>query len=34
VYPESIHGFHALPTGIGRMSLDQQVGFIRTHAAG
>ena len=34
VYPESIHGFHALPTAIGRRSIEQQVAFVRQHAAG
>src|SRR5690606_33192000 len=34
VYPESPHGFHAFPTGIGRTSIAQQVDFLRSHAAG
>ena len=34
VYPESPHGFHAFPTGIGRTSIAQQVDFLRGHAAG
>jgi acetyl esterase/lipase len=29
VYPESIHGFHAFPTGIAALALDAQVEFLQ-----
>lgn len=34
VYPAGIHGFHAFPTELGRRCLDQQLQFLRRHAAG
>jgi acetyl esterase len=33
VYPESIHGFVAFPTGIARMSLAEQGAFVADHVA-
>ncbi|OGP87004.1 MAG: hypothetical protein A2Y95_08075 [Deltaproteobacteria bacterium RBG_13_65_10] len=29
VYPESMHAFHAFPTGIARMAIETQVAFVR-----
>lgn len=29
VFPESIHGFHAFPTGIAQMAIEAQINFIR-----
>lgn len=34
VYPESIHGFHAFPTGIAQMAVAAQLAFVRRIAAG
>lgn len=34
VYPESIHGFVALPTGLARMSIAEQIEFVAGHAKG
>jgi hypothetical protein len=31
VYPESIHGFTALPTGMARLSITEQIEFISGH---
>lgn len=33
VYPESIHGFTGLPTGLGRLSIDEQIAFVARHAS-
>jgi acetyl esterase len=29
VFPESIHGFHAFPTGIAQMAIEAQINFVR-----
>ena len=29
VYPESVHGFHAFPTGIASMAIEAQLGFVK-----
>lgn len=29
VYPESMHGFHAFPTGIAKMAIEAQVEFVK-----
>jgi acetyl esterase/lipase len=29
VYPESVHGFHAFPTGIAKMGIEAQIDFVK-----
>ena len=33
VYPESIHGFHAFPTGIAQMAIEAQLAFVQRAVA-
>jgi acetyl esterase/lipase len=28
IYPESVHGFHAFPTGIAQLAIDAQIAFV------